>query len=131
MAAGQLKSRRRWLPALLLLAAVLLAHLWLGEAVWQMQSDWHAVEPMPPKLRVSFVREMKASRPAVHRPSQVVTAATVRRLGSVPAMPDGLAAAVIAPPLPASEPLLDALPAQPPAIATQQLIARAQAGRLR
>lgn len=68
--AGGLRSsprRRFWLPALLALP-VLLLHLWLGEQVTQLQQDWGAVAPMPPRMTVSYVRELQqAPAPAARR----------------------------------------------------------------
>ncbi len=118
MAAGRLIGgrRRRWLPALLV--AVLATHLWLGEAVWQMQARWREVEPMPAPLRVSLVRQMQpASRPA---PSHTPSPAVVKRMGTAPAVIDALAAAPVSAAASGPDPApLQALSALPPVVASK------------
>ncbi|MCV2368278.1 DUF3108 domain-containing protein [Roseateles oligotrophus] len=50
----------------MLLLPVLLAHLWLGEAVHRLRLSWdEAVAPMPKRLVVAYVRELKAAVPAI------------------------------------------------------------------
>lgn len=88
--AGRLKPRplRRRLAWLLLLAGVLLAHLWLSEQVLQMQLDWREpAEAMPPRLQAAFVREMMPAVPT--KPVARVRALAPRpaRFAAVPAVP--------------------------------------------
>ncbi len=55
--------RRAWWLAFLVLP-VLLAHLWLGETVQQLRQRWsEAAAPMPARLVVAYVRELKAAAP--------------------------------------------------------------------
>ncbi|MDC8772714.1 DUF3108 domain-containing protein [Roseateles albus] len=62
--------RLRWLAILLL--PVLLAHLWLGEAVHRLHQGWsEAAAPMPARLVVAYTRELKAAKP----PARVAPAA--------------------------------------------------------
>ncbi|MET0518717.1 MAG: DUF3108 domain-containing protein, partial [Burkholderiaceae bacterium] len=68
--AGRLSRRprarsARWRLGLLalLVLAVLLLHLGLVLSVQRLHEGWRAVEAMPPRLQVAYVREMKASRP--------------------------------------------------------------------
>lgn len=93
---------RAWALALLVLP-VLLLHLWLGSAVRGLQQAWsEAAAPMPPRLSVSYVRELKAAVPAaavVPNKAPHKTAAPPRRLPAEPA--DSAASA----PPPAPEPM--------------------------
>lgn len=61
---GQPLAARRswWLPAALTLP-VLVLHGCLGEAVLDMHQRWTDLAEMPPRLSVSYVRELKQSRP--------------------------------------------------------------------
>jgi hypothetical protein len=47
----------------LLVLPVLLLHGWLADAVHSLQRGWHEAAPMPPRLTVAFVRELKQSAP--------------------------------------------------------------------
>jgi hypothetical protein len=58
----KLRRAWRWELALLVLA-VLLLHGWLADAVHGLQQGWREADPMPPRLTVVFVRELKPSVP--------------------------------------------------------------------
>lgn len=67
-AAAATRRRAVWLACLLL--PVLLAHLWLGEAVQRLRQGWsEAAAPMPARMVVAYVRELKAAAPAVRAPA--------------------------------------------------------------
>ena len=71
--AAAANKRARWLALLLL--PVLLLHLWLGDAVNSLRQGWsEALAPMPQRLVVAYVRELKAAAPVPPVPRVVRTA---------------------------------------------------------
>lgn len=133
--AGRLTSARpgRRIAALALLALpVLLLHGWLGETIHALQQGWGAATAMPPRMHVSFVRELKAAAPP--RAARLATLAKPRqaRPGTVaPAptlpesLPDAVAEAASAGPLAASEPATVAEAASAPEPAASGALASA------
>jgi hypothetical protein len=92
----------------LLLLPVLLAHLWLGEAVHSLRQGWaQASATMPARLVVAYVRELKAARPI----APITPAAPAPRPKPAPMKPpvlakpplETIAEAVAVPELAASE----------------------------
>ncbi|MCV2354551.1 DUF3108 domain-containing protein [Paucibacter sp. B2R-40] len=85
----------RWLALLLL--PVLLAHLWLGEAVHSLRQGWtEAAAPMPARLVVSYVRELKAARPAAPVAQRVAKPKPVARPAQAKVPPEPAVAGIAA-----------------------------------
>jgi hypothetical protein len=106
----------------LLLLPVLLAHLWLGEAVHRLRQGWDdAAAPMPARMVVAYVRELKAAKPPVPpaprvakpkpvaRPAQAKTPLAAEIPADSASEPLAESAVVAAPAAAASEP--EAVPA--------------------
>ena len=114
---AKLRIRRlawRWALVLCILP-VLLLHVWLADAIHKMKQGWREVAPMPARLTVAFVRELKQSAP----PSAPKPARPARPKVAPPAS----AAPMLEPA--ASEP--DSVePAEPVAVATAPASAPAE-----
>lgn len=120
-----------------LAAAVVLAHLLLGNRLAEDRLGWGAIDAPPPRIEVTFVRELAAVAPP---PAPAPAAPAERRLAAIATAPAGAASAPAAaassartdparpvqaesvppvalpPPLPAPEPDSRAAAVQPPAI---------------
>jgi hypothetical protein len=68
-----LRPRRRLAAAALVLMVIAL-HLWVTTYVTQTMADWATAPPMPPRIAVTYVRELELAPPPVAAPVVVATA---------------------------------------------------------
>ncbi|WP_428505485.1 DUF3108 domain-containing protein [Roseateles sp.] len=80
--AAPAKARRRAWLLLALALPVLALHACIGDAVSELRQGWSELAEMPPRLSVSYVRELQQSRPAPASPT-----APPRQHRSEPAAP--------------------------------------------
>lgn len=117
------RAGRRIAALALLALPVLLLHGWLGETIHALQQDWGAAATMPPRMNVSFVRELKAAAPpraarlaTLPKPRQA-RPGTVKPLPALPE-PETMAEAASAPASAVVDTVADATtPAEPAASA--------------
>ena len=80
--AAPAKARRRAWLLLVLALPVLALHACIGDAVSELSQGWSELAEMPPRLSVSYVRELQQSRPA-----PASSTAPLRQRRSEPAAP--------------------------------------------
>lgn len=101
-----------------MLLPVLLAHLWLGEAVQRLRQGWsEAAAPMPARMVVAYVRELKVTPPVTPVARPAAPAAKPRLQAPPPSLnrQPVIAAAELAGELP-TELVAEPLPSLPEAI---------------
>ncbi|MCZ8074643.1 MAG: DUF3108 domain-containing protein [Paucibacter sp.] len=103
--------RRRWLLPAVLSVPVLVLHGCLGDAVGEMHERWTDMAEMPPRLSVSYVRELQHSRPSPAAAQAPVPPRPVRPPAQ--AVPPQALAASTPKPSPEPEPIQALEPAEP------------------
>lgn len=117
---------RRRVAAVALVVLVIAVHLFVTQRVAQRMADFATQRAMPPRISVTYVRELELAPPPVAAPVVVAPAPPRRRAAAAPAAagPASAPIAAEAEPAPNMEPaapaVAEAPPASAPAPATEQ-----------